>query len=120
MTGRGGDHPINGLPRQGRSANFSAPGVREAETRVDGAPQSADDERFALRPEIARLHGVTAMTQRLPAAALAVALLAPPAVFAEAPASPDGNAVTVPAPAKGVTIEGIAEYRLANGLRVLL
>jgi zinc protease len=56
-------------------------------------------------------------------AALFLTLTAPltaPALAAEKAAKPAASAATLPAPQKITSVEGITEYRLANGLTVLL
>ena len=56
-------------------------------------------------------------------AALFLTLMAPltaPALAAEKAAKPAVSATTLPAPQKITSVEGITEYRLANGLTVLL
>ncbi|NBD12822.1 M16 family metallopeptidase [Corallococcus silvisoli] len=64
------------------------------------------------------------MPRRTPLALLAVLLVAAPPVWARAPAPTAKLAVTARAPVKPVapvaSVEGITEYRLPNGLRVLL
>ena len=55
--------------------------------------------------------------------ALFLTLMAPltaPALAAEKAAKPAASAATLPAPQKITSVEGITEYRLANGLTVLL
>ena len=51
---------------------------------------------------------------------LGTALLAPATSQAQAPAKPKASSRPAAAPVKVTTVEGITEYRLANGLRVLL
>ena len=56
-------------------------------------------------------------------AALFLALTAPlaaPALAADKAAKPAVSAAKLPAPQKITSVEGITEYRLANGLTVLL
>ena len=56
-------------------------------------------------------------------AALLLTLMAPltaPALAAEKAAKPAASAATLPAPQKITSVEGITEYRLANGLTLLL
>lgn len=78
---------------------------------------------FARRLLPLILAASTALVAAPPGYAAQTSAPPPPAANGTSPANPSGTAVVAPqlsAPERVVSIEGITEYRLANGLRVLL